>query len=615
MRFLLVVLALLLFACPAPPPQSKGTPPETSCPSAACPKGGGTTFKAGIAAVSIAPTGWERPRPDYLERKTDCPEGSPVGSDGELRCGALKDRAFEDCGHDALCPGETGYTARDADGTEGDGKPDWFFDCGRDHLCPGDTGYTAPDADGSEGDGAFQGFTLAGFGNNTIMDGVHDAPQARAVVFENGDVTVAMVSVDAVGLFRDDVERIRKRVAAQVPAGALDYVLVTSTHTHEAPDTMGQWGLRDSLIPKRGVDDTWFAQVVIEGAAKAAVDAWTSRRAARVFATQVHLGAVAKEVLYDHRDPFVHDDAVTVLKLVEQAGGDVIGSVVSWGDHPETLSDTNNLASADFVWALREAMEKGVYNSSGQLLAQGLGGTSVFVQGSVGGMQSSLRANPTDVSGQPTRARTYAKTRAIGEKVALVALEGASSATELPNPPVAFGAQTLKLRVENEMFQLVFVNFGILKRRLHDFDPMKVISEANYPMVLSEVAKVQLGNVRFLAVPGELLPELAVGYGEQFAFGFPQVKANNPNPPDLSLAPPAPYLKDLLGGEIRCVVGLANDEIGYIVPPYDYKLHATKPYFEEPDGDHYEETNSLGPSTTPTLLEAWKKLLEWEPAP
>lgn len=613
---LLSAVALLLFGCAAPSPQGKGTPPERFCPGAPdCQQTSKGVLEAGIASVSIAPTGWERPRPDYLKRKGDCPEGSPLGTDGVARCGALRSEAFKDCGHDARCRGETGYVAADLDGTEGDGKPDWFLDCGRDHLCSGDPGYAAPDEDGSEGDGVFQGYTLAGFGNNVVMDGIHDPAQARAVVFVKGDVAVAMVSVDAVGLFRDDVERIRKRVLAQVPPGALDYVLVSSTHTHEGPDTMGQWGIREALVPRRGVDETWFAQVVIEGVARAVVDAYTSRRSVKLFAAQARLGEVATQVVIDQRDPFVHDDTVTVLRLVERSSDVVIGTIVSWGNHPETLADTNNLASADFVWALREAMERGVFDADGRMLAPGAGGTCVFLQGSVGGMQSSLHATVADVSGQPTAGRSFAKARAVGERVALVALGAAATAGEVPSPPLAFGAQTLKLRVENEAYQLAFAAFRLINRRLYDFDPIKPISESNYPLVMTEVAKIQLGNVRFLAVPGELLPELAVGYDVRYALGHEQIKSTNTAPPELSLAPPAPYLKEQLGGELPCVIGLANDELGYLVPAYDYRLNAERPWFDEAPGDHYEETNSLGPSTTPALLGAYETLLGWEPAP
>lgn len=620
MRVPVVAVALVassLLGCPAPSKRPVGKPPEAFCPGApGCEAGADGTFRAGIAAVSIAPTGWERPRPEYLEaRGDDCPEGSPVDRTGTPRCGALSATAFKDCGADAVCPGDASYQGPDADGTENDGVPDWFLDCGRDHLCPGAPGYAGPDVDGSEGDGAFQGFTLAGFGNNIVMDGIHDALQARAVVFENGDVSVAMVVLDVVGLFRDDVLKVRERVKKALPDGGPDYVLVSSTHTHEGPDTMGQWGLREGLLPVRGVDDAWLKDVVLAGAAQAVVDAYTSRRPARLFVTQVRLGPVSNEVLFDERDPFITDDTVTVVKLTEAASGLPIGTVVSWGNHPETLANTNNLASADFVWALREAMEQGVKTSAGQLLAPGAGGTSVFFNGAVGGMMSSLHANPSSVDGQPTAPRSFAKARAVGEKVALVALGALGHATEVPSPPIAYGAQTLKLKVENEVFQLVFGNLDLFRRRLYDYEPGKPLSDTNYPHVMTEVAKVQVGGLRFLAVPGELLPELAVGYDASYSIGNPLVRASNPNPPDMSLAPGPPYLKQQLAGEWGCVVGLANDELGYLIPPFAYVLDAEQPYFKQAPGHHYEETNSLGPSAVPALLAAYVELLAWEPLP
>lgn len=617
MRPLHIVIALsaALAGCPespqpTPTPSATGTPPETYCPGGpTCPNGADGVFRAGVAAVSIAPTGWERPRPEYLEKSGDgCPEGSPRDAQGTPRCGALIDSAFKDCGADALCAGDEGYPGPDADGSEGDGLPDWFLDCGRDQLCPGDDGYTGPDADGSEGDGEFQGFTLAGFGNNIVLDGIHDAPQARAVAFENGDVGVVMVVLDAVGLFRDDVLRVRNRVKTALGDDGPDYVLVASTHTHEAPDTMGQWGLRVGLVPDRGVDDDWLSDVVIDGATKAVADAWRSRRPATLAVAQRRLGPISNEVLVDHRDPFITDDTVTVARLTEHESGLPIGTLLAWGDHPETLSDTNNLASADFVWALREAMESGVTTDDGALLARGLGGTCVFFNGAVGGMMSSLRANPQSVSGQPTAPRSFAKARAVGEKVALVALAAATDATPVPAPPLAFGATTVKVPIENDFFRIVFTSLGILHRRVYD-------EGGALPQVMTEVSKVQVGGLRFLGVPGELLPELAVGYEPTWSIGNPQLRDANPNPPDMSLAPGPPYLKAQLGGEWPVVVGLANDELGYLIPPFAYELNATDPYVEEAPGHHYEETNSLGPSTVPTLQRAWDTLLGWEPAP
>lgn len=612
MRALLPLL-LCLSACPKP--MGKGTPPEKFCPGGpGCEKGNDGTLKAGIAAVKVTPR-FERPRPDFLSKKdTACNEVAPLGSDGLKRCGELVSFT-EDCGVDRRCPGSTGYVAPDADGSERDGKPDFFFDCGRDQKCPGDPGYSGPDADGTENDGKFQGMWMAGFGNTTPAFDVHDDVWARAVVVQNGDISIALVSIDAVGLFRDDVERIRAAVTKR-NMGVPDYVLVSSTHTHESVDTMGQWGPIKALLPERGVDDAWLKDTLIEGAAQAVSDAMLSARPAKVRSAQPRLGAKTRQVISDSRDPYVSDDTVTVLQFVEAQGGVVIGSLVAWANHPETLAGENNSISSDFVWALREGVEKGVFKKDGSLVAAGLGGTCVYFSGAVGGMMTSLHAHPTSVDGDVPADRTFAKTKAVGDLIAIAALEGLATATEEQAPNLAFGSQTLKLPIDNETFRLLTLpGVDIIRRTLVDFDRTRGVTADNIPHVLTEVSKVQLGGVRFVGIPGELLPELAVGFDTEYAFGGPVIDPANPAPPDLSKAPAGPYLKAKLGGEKPVVLGLANDENGYLVPDYDFKLHPTKPYSEQATGDHYEETNSLGPKTTSLVLGALDGLLGWEPSP
>jgi 4-aminobutyrate aminotransferase/(S)-3-amino-2-methylpropionate transaminase len=85
---------------------------------------------------------------------------------------------------------------------------------------------------------------------------------ARALAMTNGDVRLAIVTVDAVGIFNDDVQRIRSRVKALLGAEAPDFVLVTATHTHEAPDTLGQWG---DLSPASSCMDTKPSRTILQG--------------------------------------------------------------------------------------------------------------------------------------------------------------------------------------------------------------------------------------------------------------------------------------------------------------------------------------------------------------
>src|SRR5258707_188263 len=77
---------------------------------------------------------------------------------------------------------------------------------------------------------------MAGFGQNRKATKVHDPLFARAVVLKDGKKKLALVSVDLVGFFNPNVVNVRK----QLPG--FDHVTVSSTHTHEGPDTLGLWG-------------------------------------------------------------------------------------------------------------------------------------------------------------------------------------------------------------------------------------------------------------------------------------------------------------------------------------------------------------------------------------
>jgi hypothetical protein len=61
--------------------------------------------------------------------------------------------------------------------------------------------------------------------------------------------------------------------------------------------------------------------------------------------------------------------------------------------------------------------------------------------------------------------------------------------------------------------------------------------------------------------------------------------------------------------------GLTNDMLGYLMDGYDYVLDDAAPFVEEAPGDHYEETNSIGPSGWPTILEAYEEILGRRPGP
>src|SRR6516164_8115303 len=167
---------------------------------------------------------------------------------------------------------------------------------------------------------------LAGFGKGRKATRVHDPIMARAAVLAAGKTKIAIASVDVVGLFREPVERIRKELPG------FTYVLVSSTHNHEGPDTLGLWGPN---FFASGIDPDYMK--TLEAGIVAAV------QQADKDVREVHAkigSAKAPELLHDGREPYVkHDELVTLQFLGKQ--DKPAGIVVQWNCHPETLDSKN----------------------------------------------------------------------------------------------------------------------------------------------------------------------------------------------------------------------------------------------------------------------------------
>src|SRR5207248_2962764 len=123
------------------------------------------------------------------------------------------------------------------------------------------------------------------------------------------------------GLFHPSVAQVRQ----QLPG--FTYVLVSSTHNHEGPDTLGIWGPNPF---QSGVDPAYLKRVENEIVkAVRAADVATRPVTARLGTAQ------APELLHDAREPYVKHDELVVLQF-DEPGGKCAGLVVQWNCHPET---------------------------------------------------------------------------------------------------------------------------------------------------------------------------------------------------------------------------------------------------------------------------------------
>jgi hypothetical protein len=417
---------------------------------------------------------------------------------------------------------------------------------------------------------------VAGFAHNRVATKIHDDLKAVAAVIDDGEHRIGLVALDAIGFFHDEVLAVRR----SLPSSArLDYVIVASTHNHSAPDLMGIWGPSDF---RSGIDPD-YRRAVVAGATGALLDAVEALTPASVSFVEVPLAP--EGLVADSRDPQVFD-ATMRLMVFTAPDGKTVGSIVNWANHPETPWADNTELTADFPGYLRDALESGV-TVDGRQVEAGLGGIHVYVNGAIGGL---MTTNPATTVVDPYTQRSFAtpshdKTQALGRRLAQAALGAIRGGTAVPQtePRLAFAARTIELKIDNTLFRLAAA-LGLFGR-----------GQPRLNTIRSEVAVVTFGDASLACVPGELYPEIANGGIER------------PQGADFDIGPvEVPSLRELMPGRVKFLVGLANDEIGYIIPKSEWDGEA--PWLYGSAERHYGEINSLGPETGPQIHAALRTL-------
>lgn len=419
---------------------------------------------------------------------------------------------------------------------------------------------------------------LAGFGKNRKATGVHDPLFARAVVFRDGKSKVAIVSVDVVGLFLESAERIRK----QLPG--FTHVVVSSTHNHEGPDTMGIWG--PSPL-QSGVDRDYLTHVE-RRIAEAVKDADAGRQA-----VTASIGSIkAPELLHDSRIPILLHDDLVVLRLQEAKTGKNAGLVVQWNCHPETLGGSNTLVSADYVgYTVQHLKDK--YRCP-----------VVYLTGTVGGLMTSLHVPIKNEKGESLADGTFEKTSRYGELLGIAATKAIAKAKPVSLTPLEARSRSIYLPLANRLY-VVARQLGVFERQayLWDDDPakMKLVTEIDPKKaygIRTEVGHIRLGELDIACIPGEIYPELVLSKVVQKA-------EPGADYPDAEIEPGIyPQLK----GPHRMLIGLANDEIGYILPKRQWD--EKPPFCYDKKKGQYGEVNSLGADTAPLLCKAFRDLVQ-----
>lgn len=467
--------------------------------------------------------------------------------------------------------------------------------------------YPEPYCD-ANANGRYDGIYSSG-GVDHLATGVHDQIDARAIALSNDGKTVVVVSVVAQGLFQNYTQRMRELATAARPG--ITGMIVSANHNESSPDTIGIYGApadpSGTIGLHSGIDDyymSWLERRV----ADAAVNAYDARRPASLWARQFPVPAGVRIDLSknfpttdDSGAPAAIDPKVGVLQARDPAGRPLF-TLMSLAAHNQEIGHSDDPATAlelSSDWP-------GYFAARTQALGGGMG---VFLVGDNGSEE-----DPETVPPVGCASGCQQQAQATGDGLADAVMAQAPQATPVTAGAVSVSRRELYVPLENNLFRAAAAA-GLFGQRQTYVNGVPAGRAGN--QLLTEVNVADLGpDLQLIGNPGEAFPALVLGspWGIDRA-GCPE----RPNPPIPTWHARARF---------RFQVGLANDMIGYEIPPWAYSSQPgvfTTSYGDDltcvndssdkdPQGhQHKLETEGIGPTGSAMVAGALTDLLSQQP--
>lgn len=437
--------------------------------------------------------------------------------------------------------------------------------------------------DDVNGNGIFDAVFMGGFNPLRPAQSIGSPITTRAFVMSHNATGteptkyVAWVVLDLIGLEGKRFWTVEDTFVAEgFFPGRL---VVTSTHNHQGPDTIGLWGSPEELVT--GLDNDYQERVTasIEEAvriAAAAMQPVTLKVAegsmedhSPYFSGAKHGGLHPMEnvrgMLNDIRDPRLISDRLLIIQASHLETNDTVLTLTSWAGHPEVGGGDQTEISAEWVGISRNVLE------------ETYGGTAIHLPEALGGMQSALfiplplvsetgveQFQPCteeellsaknlhdcfgkdpgsyrlDVHGKPVPQWAPKESAAVitshGWHFARSAIRILKDAENLEDMYLDVDTEALYVPVDNPIYNLVF-SFDILDLGYDDMvtDETLCIETGDAAPIgcsYARVFRIRMGPVEFLTAPGEVTPELAWGLptsNAQFTLESENLSARGPD--------------------------------------------------------------------------------------
>ncbi len=414
-------------------------------------------------------------------------------------------------------------------------------------------------------------YYIAGYGENNPAKGVIDPQYAHALWLDDnsGKGGHLFVSLDIVGLLNKDVNALKKALGEFCDITGCQTITIMSTHNHAGIDTMGIWG----KLPHTGKDRK-FMTILFNAVITAAGAAYRDRREGKLYLGTIEVPDMQEDI----RTPEVYSKTLTRLRFVPNDGTREI-YFLNFASHSESLQGCNSLVSADFPCYLREKIRNET------------GAETIYGVGAIGGM---ISMEIEDEDRLRRENRLLESTRSIGYKLADYALSIRKE--RKLDPRISYIKQEFYVPVENPVLTIA-CQIGLLNADAYS------VPYSDKKALKSEISYYEIDDLKILMIPCELFPELAYGgylSEDESAEGLS---------PDINPEP----LIEIADDENLLIFGLANDELGYVLPPNDFMLNDDSPYLDKAidrfGRRHYEETNSMGPETAEIIAENFRALM------
>lgn len=294
---------------------------------------------------------------------------------------------------------------------------------------------------------------------------VHGDLWARCLVLgdQEGN-SMAIASLDLLGLMPSDVREIQSRVRLFFKGK----ILVHSTHTHSAPDTMGLWGPRlFFLLPVWSGRDEVYLRALKENVVSCLFDAADRQKPAIISFAESTLEEVAR----GPRD-MKNDESFLIMQVLTERERVLL---LNFAVHPETVKQ--GYVTADFLHY--------VYD----YLGKASGSEIIYVNGAIGGVQP---------RGLPGRENDWHNAQNLAAAMIQKSLAIMPNFKTSKSNRISWSSETIRIKPENTPWKLA-IFLGLLPEERNKKGRVPV--ELNY---------LRIGDAGIITFPGEVFPNIAL---------------------------------------------------------------------------------------------------------